>query len=309
MVNHFLFENFQELINCVDRVLDHIENNSSSSQSSHEVEVKSSTRRYFYLTLLRDPVSRFISEFKHVQRGATWKTSRHWCGGRLPTIRELPPCFTGPNWKGIEIEEFLSCKHNLAFNRQTRMLADLNLVDCYNHTLLTQNERDQIMLHSAKKNLQKMSFFGLCEEQIISQYLFEQTFKLKFKKSFIQFNQTRSIAEQKLLTPEIIAKIRQLNHLDMELYSFAKTIFRERFNRLRNNDENFDKIYSDMLQNSRNQSLKAPIKARTIDDAGSDNSKNVADDYKDFNDDSAGAIPAGAFDEKNSNSLEDYYSA
>ena len=31
----------------------------------------------------------------------------------------------------VTLEEFTSCPHNLAFNRQTRMLADLDLVNCY----------------------------------------------------------------------------------------------------------------------------------------------------------------------------------
>ncbi|KAL1236204.1 Heparan-sulfate 6-O-sulfotransferase 1-B [Trichinella spiralis] len=50
-------------------------------------------RRYFITTFLREPVSRFISEFHHVRRGATWLASRHLCNGRSPTAEELPPCF------------------------------------------------------------------------------------------------------------------------------------------------------------------------------------------------------------------------
>lgn len=36
------------------------------------------------------------------------------------------------------------------------------------------------MLLSAKNNLKKMAFFGLTEEQEISQYLFEVTFNLRY---------------------------------------------------------------------------------------------------------------------------------
>jgi len=32
---------------------------------------------------------------RHVQRGATWKNSRHFCLGRQATPEELPPCYTG----------------------------------------------------------------------------------------------------------------------------------------------------------------------------------------------------------------------
>ena len=38
----------------------------------------------------------------------------------------------GSDWSGVSMEQFVSCPFNLAFNRQTRMLADLSLVHCYN---------------------------------------------------------------------------------------------------------------------------------------------------------------------------------
>lgn len=58
-------------------------------------EGETAKRRYFYITLLREPVVRYLSEFRHVQRGATWKTARHWCLGRQATSTELPPCYLG----------------------------------------------------------------------------------------------------------------------------------------------------------------------------------------------------------------------
>lgn len=45
------------------------------------------------------------------------------------------------------------------------MLADLNLVGCYNNTLMNKEERNRIMLASAKKNLLSIAFFGLTEYQ------------------------------------------------------------------------------------------------------------------------------------------------
>nr|CAI5825851.1 unnamed protein product [Callosobruchus analis] len=72
--------------------------------------------------------NRYLSEFRHVQRGATWRGSRHFCKGRPVTEKELPPCYEGENWGGVELDEFIACKSNLAANRQTRMLADLELI-------------------------------------------------------------------------------------------------------------------------------------------------------------------------------------
>jgi len=73
--------------------------------------------RYFYLTLLRDPVSRYLSEYKHVQRGATWRMSRHWCAGRPASLEELPKCYNGTIWTDVTLNSFADCPHNLAANR------------------------------------------------------------------------------------------------------------------------------------------------------------------------------------------------
>lgn len=71
---------------------------------------------------------RYLSEFRHVQRGATWKGSRHFCKGKAATDEEIPSCYEGDNWEGVQLDEFVDCDSNLAGNRQTRMLADLELV-------------------------------------------------------------------------------------------------------------------------------------------------------------------------------------
>ena len=55
-----LHADWTELTNCVPSFLDKFE-------KQHQ------ERRYFFVTVLRDPVQRYLSEFRHVQRGATWK--------------------------------------------------------------------------------------------------------------------------------------------------------------------------------------------------------------------------------------------
>ncbi len=77
-------------------------------------------RKFYYITLLRDPVSRYLSEWRHVQRGATWKTSLHMCDGRTPTPEELPSCYEGSDWSGCTLQQFMDCPYNLANNRQVR---------------------------------------------------------------------------------------------------------------------------------------------------------------------------------------------
>merc|ERR1719361_3122212 len=189
-------------------------------------------RRYFYITMLRDPVRRYLSEFKHTQRGATWKGSIHMCNGQPASRAEIPPCYDDLNyddWSDVSLEEFMNCSSNLANNRQTRMLADLRLVHCYNTSFMSSKARDMIMLNSAKTNLEKMAYFGLTEKQHESQVLFQHTFDLHFKTPFVQFNETTSWNAESDLNQDTIDRITELNHLDVELYQFAKTLMESRY--------------------------------------------------------------------------------
>ncbi|XP_056595030.1 heparan-sulfate 6-O-sulfotransferase 1-B [Triplophysa dalaica] len=210
-----LHADWTELINCVPGVLNKKESKSKKS------------RKFYYITLLRDPVSRYLSEWRHVQRGATWKTSLHMCDGRTPTPEELPPCYEGSDWSGCTLEQFMDCPYNLANNRQVRMLADLSLVGCYNLSTVTEKRRSQLLLESAKKNLRDMAFYGLTEFQRKTQYLFERTFHLKFIRPFLQYNSTRAAGVD--LENETIQRIEELNDLDMKLYDYAKDLFQQRY--------------------------------------------------------------------------------
>ncbi len=126
----------------------------------------------------------------------------------------------------MELDEFMSCPSNLANNRQTRMLANLSLVHCYDVTAMPREERESIMLKSAKDNLQDMAFFGLVEFQVATQYLFERTFKLTFIKDFEQYAETH--AGEANISVSDLSRVRQVNNLDLELYKFAKQLFFQR---------------------------------------------------------------------------------
>ncbi|XP_058885812.1 heparan-sulfate 6-O-sulfotransferase 3-B-like [Acipenser ruthenus] len=209
-----LHADWTELTNCVPVIMD-------------KKETEKPRRNFYYITMLRDPVSRFLSEWKHVQRGATWKTSLHMCDGRSPTQDELPTCYLGDDWSGVTLQEFMDCIYNLANNRQVRMLADLSLVGCYNLSSMNESERNEILLRSAKDNLKNMAFFGLTEYQRKTQYLFERTFNLKFISPFTQLNSTRA-ANVDIEWPTR-RRIEELNFLDMQLYEYAKDLFLQRF--------------------------------------------------------------------------------
>ena len=47
------------------------------------------------------------------------------CDSRRNTI---PQCYQTEKWLGVELEDFMACETNMAFNRQTRMIADLEVI-------------------------------------------------------------------------------------------------------------------------------------------------------------------------------------
>uniref|UniRef100_A0A1I8AW96 Heparan-sulfate 6-O-sulfotransferase n=1 Tax=Steinernema glaseri TaxID=37863 RepID=A0A1I8AW96_9BILA len=224
---------------CVDNALDKKEGLEPRRQSllnddSDHLGVHSK-RRYFYTTFLREPISRFISEYRHVHRGATWLASRHMCNGRPPTPEELPMCFDPEiGWDGLSLDEFLNCPYNLAFNRHTRMLADLTLVNCYNTKGMDATTRDKVLLESAKTNLRNMAFFGIKERMQESQWMFENIFQANFTASLSEWNKSKS--HDTAVTPEQLERIKRSNHLDIELYKYAVKLFDKRLRKLKDDD-------------------------------------------------------------------------
>lgn len=171
----------------------------------------------------------YISEWKHVARGATWIRHKKNC-----LIESYERCFGGrSHWDNVTLAEFMSCKHNLASNRQTRMLAfydtHLGLCDSGKTTY------DEEILGRAKQTLKSMRYFAINEYQHLSQLLFEKTFGKGVFKLNIKLEQTNvSFADKFLRELEkdsfLIDKIQQLNKLDMNLYEYAVRLFRERLN-------------------------------------------------------------------------------
>ncbi|XP_030638479.1 heparan-sulfate 6-O-sulfotransferase 3-B [Chanos chanos] len=216
-----LHADWTELTNCVPAMMN----------KKERKDAPANRRNFYYITLLRDPVSRYLSEWKHVQRGATWKTALHMCDGRPPTPDELPACYSSEDWTGVSLAEFMACPSNLANNRQTRMLADLSLVGCYNLSSMSAQRRDEVLLASAMRNLRHMAFFGLTEFQRKTQYLFERTFGLRFVAPFTQLNGTRAAGV--VVGGALRRRIEALNALDLRLYEYARELFLRRVQRCR----------------------------------------------------------------------------
>jgi len=168
--------------------------------------------------------------------------------------------YTGSDWEGVSLEEFLNCPYNLAHNRQTRMIANLTLIGCYNQSIIPdKTERERLMLQSAKDNLRRMAFFGLTEYLEDTQFLFEQTFRngIRFNKRFVQYNETH--ASKVELSQDLQAKLQHRNSLDIELYQYAKQLFFERLERARRTTSGAQKFSSSSKSSSSKTSSSSSL--------------------------------------------------
>ena len=185
--------------------------------------------RFFYGTLLRDPVTRFLSEFRHRQRGASWEGSAVLCKGKV-FEKQNPVCYDGEIWLDLTLEKFLECPYNIGINRQTWMLSDLSQVSCNFKSLMTDTKHKEKLLSIAKENLRNIVYFGLLEYPQESQFIFEKTFGLEFNEPFQLWDTGFAKVYIEGVTEEMLQKVRERNHLDVALYDFAKKIFFERYN-------------------------------------------------------------------------------
>ncbi|VDN11006.1 unnamed protein product, partial [Dibothriocephalus latus] len=249
-----LHADLTELTNCVPGMVDRLEDR-------HRI------REYAYFTILRDPIERYISEWQHVRRGATWKAAKLLCAGHPPLPSEYQPCYRLSSssstsieeedadsddltWTNVSLDHFADCRFNLANNRQTRMLASLEPLGCYadltNWTaavpaaatrILTSSQ--QALLDSAKVNLAtRMVVFVLSEYMSYSQYLLQRAFGIVFRQTFFDPQASphlthADLARQSLETNRFgTAGWRRLvaahNALDLHLWAFARGLFAAR---------------------------------------------------------------------------------
>lgn len=185
-----------------------------------------SQKDFFFFTMLREPIRRYLSEWHHASEGINWIGSKQKGHCLYDNYKK---CFKGKRtWTNVKLEEFVNCKYNLGNNRQTLLLSDSSY-DCENKT-------GEQMLEEAKKNLKSMSFFGLTEYQNYTQQLFLKIFSKNFKlaEQFVQSNKTfaesfvKTSKQNKTAHIPYLDRIKQLNNLDIKLYDFAKDLFFKR---------------------------------------------------------------------------------
>lgn len=74
----------------------------------------------------------------------------------------------------------------------------------------------------------------------VGQYVFEETFNLRFSVPFEQNNTTQSSQTLPKLRADQLETVRRLNALDIELYYFAEKLMYQRFNKLKAKDPQFE---------------------------------------------------------------------
>lgn len=209
--------------------------------------------RLAYFTVLRDPIDRFLSEWKHVQRGATWMSASLKCHGRRPPSEHYRLCVffqrrpaARPQKKrrlpiDVSLAEFLRCPHNLALNRQTRMLANLSALGCYtdlvdwsvprgNTGKKTLSEKQKLLLSSATFTLiERIRMFGLYEHLLFTQYLLQIRMNISFNHVVDQIknlsNETHAYRTKRKLNGELLTAVESANILDSKLYGLSKRVF------------------------------------------------------------------------------------
>ena len=195
---------------------------------------------FHYVVILRHPLLRYISEYLHVARGACWaradKCSRkgivnrkHFsCPEDFQCQKDIVKKFAA----NLTLGKFLRCTESWSINRMTLSLADHKLATCWDKRKYSRDQRDRILLESAKSTLQNISYFGLNEFMAESGSLFEKTFGLTLKNPIQgqSLNSSKaghfisSLMQDKEIN--IFKEVVQNNLLDLELYEYALDIFR-----------------------------------------------------------------------------------
>jgi Galactose-3-O-sulfotransferase len=148
-----------------------------------------------YITMLREPVARFLSSYYFIQR------------------RPLHPMHRKVTTERVGVEDFIRLTPHRQ-NLQCSLIAGIK----------SEGACDERILDQAKENLVKsFSVVGICERFEESLVLIAKTFNWE-----IPFYENRKVSKTRpQVEPSAIEMIREHNRLDLELYEFGKNLFQE----------------------------------------------------------------------------------
>lgn len=198
------------------------------------------TENYKYITLLREPVSRVISYYKHFSRLPVT------CKDKFVGIeRTFDPC-EAENWS---IDDLL--KHRISsqiHNGYVRFFAGSNGLPI---SLKEKSELSESDLNKAKKNLADyFSVVAITEEYDKSLLLLRKFAGLK-NIFYVKKNQAPQKTTASALSPETVECIKKNNQLDIQFYKYAKELMMEKFEESSLNDE-FLQFEADLAEYRRN---------------------------------------------------------
>jgi len=223
-------------------------------------ETNASLENLKFVTTIRNPVDRFISEYFHGYDG--WSRTDgysernaipgdYYCNGTLRR-QENAPCSRGKStyadgsyrWDIIRshyrandwhipdpwgrepsLWDYLACPSSYHHNRQTRMLAtDLPCISTEREWFNPAYQKR--VLDSAKENLLNMAFFGIEERLYETMKLFEWTFGLSG--AHVAPKSTRGSSVSSQLHFKSVELIQRHENLDMALYNYAVKVFEDK---------------------------------------------------------------------------------
>lgn len=164
-----------------------------------------------YITILRDPIDRLLSQYYHCCRG----------GLVLP------------------IKDFVSMQPRFSYNLQTRFLSGFEfneqLTGAWDANSFFDVDLDYYRakcttatLESAKVNLKERGYFGLTERFEESLLMFKQNLGWKWKNIwYIKTNIGTNRPHNEVISDDILECLQKVNELDAELYRYAKENFEE----------------------------------------------------------------------------------
>jgi hypothetical protein len=187
-------------------------------------------QRIHFITLIREPIQRYVSEWKHVAKETREGikltfNSINVCNNEISMF----DCIPNLNKKNLSLEDFIACKNNMAANRQTRLLAFYNETNKKSCGIFREENKLKLLENAKNVLFKKMSFFGLTEYDNLSRKLFEKTFKNSFKFEGVKKkSKLKTVKYIQSIEKDLLEEIKRLNDLDLELYKYAKRIFFER---------------------------------------------------------------------------------
>lgn len=172
-----------------------------------------------YFTFLRDPVKRTISHYN------SWHNPENFLATDPHYMAASEEGRTAIEWcHSASLEEFVNTRNryiqaSTQGNLQTMMMSSLAETSLGEHLL------------SAKSNLERCAFFGLTDQFSESIDLFRQIFPDAPEYLLQKAHENRSRPNTQPPSEEIVATIKEQCSYDLELYEFAKSIFKQRISR------------------------------------------------------------------------------